>query len=196
VVRNAAIAAVESLGWARQGISGGPEDFRIRARTPENLLTYGDNVVIIILAESANSTRVDMSSTSGQAYDWGRNRENIELFFAEISGQITLAVSQSVPYGLIVTRLQDVSIGGDLPPGSETFGPGELPIAYVHGYGGETVRLRVADVASGTVHHDHTQYIPTDTDYQFPMNVPPGAYRVELSVRGVGRHDAVFSMAR
>lgn len=75
-----------ALGWTIEHTDrdGGV----ITAQAPVSLRTYGDRVSVV-LAESGETTVVEASSVStGQLYDWGKGRHNIQQLFAEISARL------------------------------------------------------------------------------------------------------------
>jgi len=49
----------------------------------------GDSVTIILKDESG-SIRVDLTSTTGQAYDWGKNQDNIRSLYDAIDKALGL----------------------------------------------------------------------------------------------------------
>jgi hypothetical protein len=57
----------------------------INAKTPMSLWTYGDNVTIRVIQMDEGRVRVELASTSAQAFDWGKNKRNIERFYTALS---------------------------------------------------------------------------------------------------------------
>ena len=56
----------------------------IQAETPMSLFTYGDEVTIRLEQQENGRVRVDMSSSTDQAVDWGKNEKNIQEFYAKL----------------------------------------------------------------------------------------------------------------
>jgi len=55
----------------------------IKVKTPMSLLTWGDKMIIRIVDEDNGNVRVEVSSSTGQAIDWGKNRRNIQKFYTK-----------------------------------------------------------------------------------------------------------------
>jgi len=74
-----AINAVASISWEithtekQSGI--------INATTPMSLLTYGDKVTVRVINMDPDRVRVEVTSSTDQAYDWGKNGKNIGKFY-------------------------------------------------------------------------------------------------------------------
>ncbi len=113
-----------------------------------------------------------------------------ELSVRGLSGSQAVAES-----GLIVTRLQDVEVESR-PPAKDSFGPGEAPILYVYGYGGETVTLVIMDLQTGRTVEQATEYVTPGTNSYRAFELAAGTYRAEVRVSGVTRHSAIFSVRR
>lgn len=56
----------------------------VSASTPTNWATWGDSVSITVTTLESSVHRVDISSSSQQLFDWGRNSSNINTFFANL----------------------------------------------------------------------------------------------------------------
>lgn len=105
----------------------------------------------------------------------------------------TLAGPSPSQHGLIVTRLQDV-VPGRIPRETDTFGRGEIPTFFIHGYGGETVTLEIRDLRTGAVMMSETRYVSRGTDWYPTFTLPSGSYRATLAVSGVSQHTALFNV--
>ncbi len=84
------IAAVETtvkqLGWTVEAID--PDAGTVVARTPTSIWTWGDTVMIDTHPQGAGGIRVDLVSTTAQKIDWGKNKANIEKFYAALDANV------------------------------------------------------------------------------------------------------------
>ncbi|MEK6776404.1 MAG: hypothetical protein AABY87_05925 [bacterium] len=94
IVFSKAIDTVIDMGW--QIISTDKSTGIISFSTPTNLWTWGDNASIRVSKIGNGKIRVDLSSsTQRQIYDWGRNKQNIEVFFSKLDALLNQSKSQT-----------------------------------------------------------------------------------------------------
>ena len=90
----------------------------VSASTPTSLLTWGDNVSVTVTVVDTFVYRVDISSSSEQLVDWGRNSGNISTFYRHLD---RLVVQYDLVRRTYHTPAPDTQTNGDGPasPGSE-----------------------------------------------------------------------------
>ncbi|OSM04330.1 putative peptidase C14 caspase catalytic subunit p20 [Magnetofaba australis IT-1] len=84
-VFDSAVQTVHLLGWnlAQSSASQG----LITASTPLNLLTFGDQVKVLVQRRHGR-VQVDVTSTSPQLIDWGKGGQNVVQFFTILEQQL------------------------------------------------------------------------------------------------------------
>jgi len=75
-----AIAAVNQAEWIL--IDAKKDEGIIRARTHMTMLTKGDIIHIQVLSADKGKNRVIVTSSTGQAHDWGKGAENIKTYYS------------------------------------------------------------------------------------------------------------------
>ncbi|OGQ77390.1 MAG: hypothetical protein A2289_17135 [Deltaproteobacteria bacterium RIFOXYA12_FULL_58_15] len=75
-------SATENLGWKLATVDRDAGTFVLQA--PTSIWTWGDTITAIVKKQSDTETRVDLTSTTGQMHDWGKNKDNIEALYAAI----------------------------------------------------------------------------------------------------------------
>ena len=85
-VYSEALNAVALLSWE---ITHSEKDAGIiQAKTPMSLWTYGDKVTIRLTDLENGNIRVDVSSGTNQAVDWGKNNANISNFYRKLDALV------------------------------------------------------------------------------------------------------------
>jgi hypothetical protein len=82
-VYSESLNAVALLSWE---ITHSEKDAGIiQAKTPMSLWTYGDKITIRLTNLNNGKVRVDVSSGTNQAVDWGKNDANISNFYSKLN---------------------------------------------------------------------------------------------------------------
>ena len=85
-VYSEALNSVALLSWE---ITHSEKDAGIiQAKTPMSLWTYGDKVTIRLTDLENGNIRVDVSSGTNQAVDWGKNNANISNFYRKLDALV------------------------------------------------------------------------------------------------------------
>jgi hypothetical protein len=85
-VYSRAVSTLMELKW--QISHSDKEEGLIQARTPMTLWTLGDLVTVYVIEENTNRILVEVTSSSAQQYDWGKNKDNIERFYLRLSKKL------------------------------------------------------------------------------------------------------------
>lgn len=85
-VYSQAVSTLMELKW--QVTESNKKEGLIKAKTPMNLLTWGDQVIVYVFEKTENNVLVEVTSSSPQQIDWGKNRSNIEKFYSLLDKKI------------------------------------------------------------------------------------------------------------
>ena len=77
-----ALIALSALNW--EVITSDSDAGVIIAKTPVSLTTYGDKVTVRFTEAQAGQTRVTATSSTGQAFDWGKGGRNLKDLFGKL----------------------------------------------------------------------------------------------------------------
>lgn len=81
-VYNQAVNTVTTLAWDLKQTE--KESGLIQAETPASAFTSGDEVTIRITDGDNEKVKVDIISASNQAFDWGKDEQNIRKFYEKM----------------------------------------------------------------------------------------------------------------
>lgn len=105
----------------------------------------------------------------------------------------TILIPQASYQQLIMARFQDLT-PGKIPPSKDSFGPGETPMAFVIGHGGNTITLRTYRIADGQMLLEKTAFVSQGNNWFQQLNLPTGSYKVSLVVGGTAVSSSNFSV--
>ena len=86
-VVQASVDALRQQNWRVIDID--KKNGAIKAITPANLLTMGDEVLVFV-SKRGNSVQVDVDSSSRQAYDWGKGKDNLLKFYQSLKQYLSV----------------------------------------------------------------------------------------------------------
>ncbi len=86
-VFQASVDAVRAQNW--RVLSVDKQNGIIKAAVPASVWTMGDEIIVFV-SQRQDKVSVDVDSTSGQAYDWGKGKDNIVKFYESLRNKLQL----------------------------------------------------------------------------------------------------------
>jgi hypothetical protein len=119
---------------------------------------------------------------------------SVIMLILPLVGCVTRPYSSS--QGVLVTRFHEVK-DGTRPPSIDSFSPHQTPTVYVFGYGGQTVTVKIYDLATGQAVTSETMYISRHKDkYWGFSDLSEGSYKAVLEVGGSPVAETAFDVTQ